>query len=59
MEAENTERLKNILTELEQLGDEIEEIESSETDINIQYELSECGSSLVDARVALRKALNY
>jgi len=58
-QAVNSVRLNEILIELEQLGDEIEGIQGEQTDTVIEYELSECGSSLVDARVVLRQALTH
>ena len=58
-QAENSVRLNEILIELEQLGDELEELQSIQTNTTIEYELSECGSGLSDARVALRQALTH
>jgi hypothetical protein len=59
MQPVNATRLNEILIELEQLGDELEDIQGEQTDTTIEYELSECGSSLSDARVTLRQALSH
>jgi hypothetical protein len=56
---ENSIRLNEILIELEQLGDELEEIQAFQTDSVIEYEISMCGSELCDAMVELRKALTH
>ena len=55
MQKQNEERLHEILSELQNIGDEIEEMTFNEKEV--EYELSEVGSGLVDARVELRKIL--
>lgn len=55
----NSVRLNKILIELEELGDELEEIQQSQTNPTIGYEISECESALCDARVALRTSLTH
>lgn len=53
--SQNEDRLKEILTELEEIGDEIGNM--IEVEDEVAYELSEIGSSLVDVREELREIL--
>lgn len=51
------EKLMEILSQLEEIGDELECIEGESENIDLSYDISMACSALVDARVELRTAI--